>query len=55
VDATRVAGAVKVVQPGEGRREVVLGPGGYIVNPRGEVRAMWNAGTTWIVHREGPP
>jgi quercetin dioxygenase-like cupin family protein len=27
-------------------REVVLGPGGYIVKPRGEVHAMWNAGTT---------
>ena len=25
-------------------REVVLGPGGYIVKPRGEVHAMWNAG-----------
>ena len=24
--------------------EVVLGPGGYIVKPRGEVHAMWNAG-----------
>jgi quercetin dioxygenase-like cupin family protein len=107
VDATRVAGAVKVVQPGEGHRgglmpgvgvvfkidgrdsggalaivehpfdigglvpphvhhhedefsivlegqigfrsdddEVVLGPGGYIVKPRGQVHAMWNAGTT---------
>lgn len=27
-------------------REVVLGPGGYIVKPRGEVHAMWNAGST---------
>ena len=26
-------------------REVVLGAGGYIVKPRGEVHAMWNAGT----------
>ena len=25
-------------------REVVLEPGGYIVKPRGEVHAMWNAG-----------
>lgn len=25
-------------------KEVVLGPGGYIVKPRGEVHAMWNAG-----------
>ena len=25
--------------------EVVLGPGGYIVKPRGEVHAMWNAGS----------
>lgn len=107
MDATTVAGAVKVVQPGEGHRgglmpgvgvvfkidgrdsggalaivehpfeigglvpphvhhredefsivlegqigfrsdndEVVLGPGGYIVKPRGQVHAMWNAGTT---------
>jgi len=27
-------------------KEVVLGPGGYIVKPRGEVHAMWNAGRT---------
>jgi len=27
-------------------REVVLGPGGYIIKPRGEVHAMWNAGRT---------
>jgi quercetin dioxygenase-like cupin family protein len=27
-------------------REVVLGPGGYIVKPRGEVHAMWNAGSS---------
>ena len=27
-------------------REVVLGPGGYVVKPRGEVHAMWNAGAT---------
>ena len=43
-----------VVQPGGGRvgeigfrsgdREVVLGPGGYITKPRGELHAMWNAG-----------
>ncbi|MDQ3662765.1 MAG: cupin domain-containing protein [Actinomycetota bacterium] len=26
--------------------EVVLGAGGYIVKPRGEVHAMWNAGKT---------
>jgi quercetin dioxygenase-like cupin family protein len=26
-------------------REVVLGAGGYIIKPRGEVHAMWNAGT----------
>jgi len=25
-------------------KEVVLGPGGYITKPRGEVHAMWNAG-----------
>jgi quercetin dioxygenase-like cupin family protein len=28
------------------QKEVVLGPGGYIVKPRGEVHAMWNAGKT---------
>jgi quercetin dioxygenase-like cupin family protein len=28
-----------------GDREVVLGPGGYIGKPRGELHAMWNAGT----------
>jgi quercetin dioxygenase-like cupin family protein len=27
-----------------GDREVVLGAGGYIVKPRGEIHAMWNAG-----------
>jgi quercetin dioxygenase-like cupin family protein len=27
-------------------REVVLGAGGYVVKPRGEVHAMWNAGAT---------
>src|SRR5664280_922485 len=27
-------------------QEIVLGPGGYIVKPRGEVHAMWNAGST---------
>lgn len=29
-----------------GDREVVLGPGGYITKPRGELHAMWNAGQT---------
>ena len=29
-----------------GDREVVLGPGGYIAKPRGEMHAMWNAGRT---------
>ena len=28
-----------------GNREVVLGPGGYITKPRGELHTMWNAGT----------
>jgi quercetin dioxygenase-like cupin family protein len=28
-----------------GSDEVVLGPGGYIVKPRGELHTMWNAGT----------
>jgi quercetin dioxygenase-like cupin family protein len=27
-----------------GEREVVLGPGGYITKPRGEMHTMWNAG-----------
>jgi quercetin dioxygenase-like cupin family protein len=27
-----------------GEREAVLGPGGYITKPRGELHAMWNAG-----------
>ena len=29
-----------------GDREVVLGAGGYITKPRGELHTMWNAGTT---------
>ena len=29
-----------------GDREVVLGPGGYITKPRGEMHAMWNAGSS---------
>jgi quercetin dioxygenase-like cupin family protein len=29
-----------------GDREVVLGAGGYITKPRGELHAMWNAGKT---------
>ncbi len=29
-----------------GDSEVVLGPGGYIVKPRGEIHTMWNAGAT---------
>ena len=29
-----------------GDRECVLGPGGYITKPRGELHAMWNAGAT---------
>ncbi|MFE9560223.1 cupin domain-containing protein [Streptomyces sp. NPDC006487] len=28
-----------------GDRETVLGPGGYITKPRGELHAMWNAGS----------
>ncbi len=28
-----------------GDREAVLGPGGYITKPRGELHAMWNAGS----------
>lgn len=26
--------------------ETVLGPGGYIIKPRGQMHAMWNAGST---------
>lgn len=42
---------VSIVLEGEmgfrsGDQEVVLGAGGYIVKPRGEVHAMWNAGST---------
>ena len=29
-----------------GDREVVLGAGGYLTKPRGELHAMWNAGDT---------
>src|ERR1700712_3874320 len=29
-----------------GDREVVLGAGGYITKPRGEVHTMWKAGST---------
>ncbi len=29
-----------------GDREVVLGAGGYITKPRGELHTMWNAGST---------
>ena len=29
-----------------GDDEVVLGPGGYVTKPRGEIHAMWNAGST---------
>ena len=29
-----------------GGREAVLGPGGYITKPRGELHTMWNAGTS---------
>jgi quercetin dioxygenase-like cupin family protein len=29
-----------------GDREVVLGAGGYITKPRGQMHAMWNAGAT---------
>ncbi len=29
-----------------GEREVVLGPGGYITKPRGELHTMWNAGAS---------
>jgi quercetin dioxygenase-like cupin family protein len=28
-----------------GDREVVLGQGGYITKPRGEIHTMWNAGS----------
>jgi quercetin dioxygenase-like cupin family protein len=29
-----------------GDREAVLGPGGYITKPRGELHTVWNAGST---------
>ncbi|WP_067710676.1 cupin domain-containing protein [Nocardia yamanashiensis] len=29
-----------------GDAETVLGPGGYVIKPRGEMHAMWNAGDT---------
>jgi len=29
-----------------GDREAVLGPGGYITKPRGELHTMWNAGSS---------
>ncbi|HUL27244.1 MAG TPA: hypothetical protein VLW44_15925 [Streptosporangiaceae bacterium] len=29
-----------------GQREAVLGAGGYITKPRGELHTMWNAGTS---------
>ena len=39
-----------------GLDEVVLGPGGYIVKPRGELHTMWNAGTNEARMIEaGPP
>ena len=28
-----------------GDRQAVLGPGGYITKPRGELHTMWNAGS----------
>lgn len=31
---------------GSNDQVVVLGPGGYTIKPRGEVHAMWNAGST---------
>lgn len=42
---------VSIVLEGEmgfrsGDKEIVLGAGGYIVKPRGEVHATWNAGST---------
>lgn len=39
-----------------GDREVVLGAGGYITKPRGEVHAMWNAGAApaWMIEVISP-
>ena len=34
-------------------QEVVLGAGGYIIKPRGEVHAMWNAGIDAGAHDRG--
>ena len=47
----RLEDEISIVLEGEiGHRsedqEVVLGAGGYIIKPRGEVHAMWNAGST---------
>src|SRR5499427_8059112 len=33
------------IAPRSGDREAVLGPGGYITKPRGELHTTWNAGT----------
>ena len=45
--APRDSGVVRALESqGANDQEVVLGPGGYIVKPRNEVHAMWNAGPT---------
>jgi len=51
IEGTSIAGGrdEPIVTKGEigfrsGDREVVLGSGGYITKPRGEMHAMWNAG-----------
>jgi quercetin dioxygenase-like cupin family protein len=46
----RLEDEVSIVLEGEigyrsNDQEVVLGPGGYIVKPRGEAHSMWNAGS----------
>ena len=51
IDGADSGGTLSIVLEGEigfrsNDQEVVLGPGGYIVKPRGEVHAMWNAGAT---------
>lgn len=33
---------------------MVLGPGGYITKPHGELHAMWNAGSVPARHRRVP-
>lgn len=40
----RAEKSLVLVRVGVGAGPIALGPGGYIIKPRGEVHAMWNAG-----------